>query len=522
MTTFSKAPYIGAALLSLITLFSKLVLEPLIGEAAPFLLFPIPIILSAYYGGIGPGLFATGLCTVATWYFFLAPSFSFSIERSGTIAQLVLFLAEGFGISFIGGSLQKSKQAQAALEEIRQQELVQQGEERFRLLVTGVRDYAIFMLDPQGRVASWNEGAERIKGYRAEEIIGKHFSIFYPEEDKVADKPGRELKGAAEEGRFEDEGWRIRKDGSLFWANVVITRIQDAQGNLIGFSKVTRDLTERKAAENEIRKLNEELEYRVMERTAQLQEANEILRERTREAEEANRLKSQFVSNVSHELRTPLNAIIGYTFLLKDGVCGEVKEEQQTALDGIERNADDLIRLINDVLDLAKIEAGKLSLELEQVDLGPLIAELVESMGRFINQKDQKPIQVEVKLPSDLPPIESDRVRIKQILINLLSNALKFTHEGKITIEAKAFPAKGGIELSVQDTGIGIRPEDLGKIFNKFHQADGQSTREYGGVGLGLAIVKDLLHLLGGEIWVESEVGQGSTFTVFLPTRPHR
>ncbi len=404
------------------------------------------------------------------------------------------------------------------MEKIDRNEALRRSEERFRLLVSSVRDYAIFMLDPEGKIASWNEGAERIKGYRAEEVIGKHFSIFYPEEERPS-KPVYELRMAAAEGRFEDEGWRVRKDGSRFWANVVVTRIQDEQGNILGFSKVTRDLSERKAAEDAIRKLNEDLERRVAERTAELQEANEILKQRTREAEEANRLKSQFVSNVSHELRTPLNAIIGYTFLLKEGVCGEVGEEHQTALDGIERNANDLIRLVNDVLDLAKIEAGKLSVELEQIDLAELIRTMVENMGQVIKEK---PIEVEAKLPPHLPPIESDPVRIRQILINLLSNAIKFTHQGKITIEAKTFPERGGIEVSVQDTGIGIRPEDVERIFDKFRQADGQSTREYGGVGLGLAVVKDLLHLLGGEIRVESQVGRGSTFTIFLPVRPHR
>lgn len=520
MSSFSPAPYGIAVLSSLLATLVKLFLDPFIGEPTPFLLFSIPVIASAYYGGVGPGLLATGFCTLATWYLFLPPSFSFALERPGMIIQLILFVLEGGAVSFISGRLRRAKRNESEiLEKSRQQEALRESEERFRLLVNGVRDYAIFLLDPQGKITSWNEGAERIKGYRIDEIIGKHFSLFYTEEDLALDKPGEELRKAAKEGRVEEEGWRIRKDGSRFWADVVVTRIQNEQGSLIGFSKVTRDLTERKKAEDEIRKLNEDLERRVAERTAALMEANEILEQRTREAEEANRLKSQFVSNISHELRTPLNAIIGYTYLLKDGVCGEIGQEQHTALDGIERNADDLIRLITDVLDLAKIEAGKLSVELEQVDLGRLIGELVEGMGRLMIEK---PIQVESKLPSRLPPIESDAIRIKQILINLLSNAIKFTHEGKITIEAKAIPEKGGVEVSVQDTGIGIRPEDLGKIFNKFHQADGQSTREFGGVGLGLAIVKDLLHVLSGEIRVKSEVGRGSTFTIFLPTHPHR
>ncbi|MCG3115544.1 MAG: PAS domain-containing sensor histidine kinase [Candidatus Manganitrophus sp. SA1] len=410
------------------------------------------------------------------------------------------------GFSKITRDLTEKKEAEDA---------IRRSEARFRLLVNGVKDYAIFMLDPEGNITSWNEGAERIKGYRVEEIIGKHFSIFYPEEDKANDKPNDELKKALQHGRFEDEGWRIRKDGSRFWADAVITCIRDAAGEVIGFSKVTRDLTERRAAENEIRKMNVDLEHRVKERTAELQAANEALKQRTKEAEEASRLKSQFVSNVSHELRTPLNAIIGYTYLIGD-LCREAGGEQRTALEGIERNAGDLLQLINEVLDLSKIEAGKISVEQGEVEMAGLLKELVENMGRLT---EGRPVRVDYKVAPDLPLIESDVGKIKQVLVNLLSNAIKFTPEGRVTMEAKASPAKGGIEVAVQDTGIGIKPEALPKIFEAFYQSDADSTREFGGVGLGLRIVKDLVDLLQGEIRVESEYGKGSTFTLFLPYR---
>ncbi|WP_168059491.1 PAS domain-containing sensor histidine kinase [Candidatus Manganitrophus noduliformans] len=394
-------------------------------------------------------------------------------------------------------------------------ELLRDKLDSYRLLVQEVKDYAIFLLDLQGNVNSWNEGAERIKGYRADEVIGKPLSLFYPKQEIDNGKPFRNLAEALREGRFEDEGWRVRKDGSRFWANVIITRIQDDQGKVIGFSKVTRDLTERKAAENEVRKINTELERRVKERTAELQAAYEALKQRTQEAEEASRLKSQFVSNVSHELRTPLNAIVGYTYLIGD-VCKAAGEEHRAALEGIERNASDLLRLINDVLDLSKIEAGKVSVELGEVDMAALLKELVENMSRLT---EGKPVRVDCKVPPDFPLIESDPGKIKQIVTNLLSNAIKFTPEGKITIEAAASPAKGGILVAVQDTGIGIKPEALPKIFEAFYQSDSESTRAFGGVGLGLRIVKDLVDLLRGEIRVESEYGKGSTFTVFFPDR---
>ncbi len=511
--------YILSILFSLMTLLIKLLLDSFIGEPTPFLLFAIPVILSVFYGGVGPGLVATVLCTFATGYFFVPPYSSFKIERLSGIFQMILFSLEGAVLSYIGGALQNSKQSEAKSVEIpdksHQEEMLHKSEERFRLLVSGVKDYAIFMLDPEGKITSWNEGAARINGYRAEEIIGQHFSIFYPEEDKAWDKPAYELKEAIREGRFEDEGWRLRKDGSRLWANVVITCVRNAAGEVIGFSKVTRDLTERKATENKVRELNQELERRVKERTAELQAANEALKQRTKEAEEASRLKSQFVSNVSHELRTPLNAIIGYTYLIGD-VCKEVGEEPRKALEGIERNAGDLLQLINDVLDLSKIEAGKILVEREEVDLAPLLNELVENMNRLT---EGKPIQVDSKAVPDLPLIESDPGKIKQILVNLLSNAIKFTPEGRVTIEAKASPAKGGIEVAVRDTGIGIKPEALPKIFEAFYQSDADLTREFGGVGLGLRIVKDLVDLLHGEIRVESEYGKGSTFTLFLPYR---
>jgi|SRR5579884_11261 len=387
----------------------------------------------------------------------------------------------------------------------------------YRLLVDEVKDYAIFLLDLQGNVVSWNMGAERIKQYRPEEIIGKHFSIFYTEEDRKQGRPERNLKQALAHGRIEDEGWRIRKDGSRFWANVVITRLEDEQGEILGFSKITRDLTERKKAEDKIRKLNEDLERRVEERTAELKAANEILKQRTAEAEEASRLKSQFVSNVSHELRTPINAIIGYTDLIKGEVYGPVLEEQRQALEGIERNANDLTKLVNDMLDLAKIASGKMSLERSEVAFGPLVEEVA---ARLHPLAEKKGLPIRCDIERGLPPIESDAGKLKQILVNLLSNAIKFTERGEITVQARR--RGDGITVVVRDTGIGIRSEDLPKIFDPFHQVDSGSTREYGGVGLGLAIVKELLQIIDGEIRVESESGKGSAFTLLLPARLQR
>jgi signal transduction histidine kinase len=242
----------------------------------------------------------------------------------------------------------------------------------------------------------------------------------------------------------------------------------------------------------------------------------EKLKRKTSEAEEASRVKSQFLSNVSHELRTPLNAILGYTSLLLDQVYGPVGEDIREPLERAKRNADDLLRLVNDVLDFSKIESGKMPLDLAPVDISSLIHDVYIGMKLFV---DKKSLRVQWNLEKALPLIECDANKVRQVFVNLFSNAIKFTNEGGVTISTRSRPEKEGIEISIQDTGIGIRSEELPKIFDLFHQVDPTATREFGGVGLGLAIVKEIVHLLKGEIQVESEYGKGSTFTLFLPCR---
>jgi|GEM_PF-3405274 len=290
---------------------------------------------------------------------------------------------------------------------------------------------------------------------------------------------------------YEVEVRRRHKDGSYRWFLARGTALRHRDGTPYRLTGSDADITERKQVE-------------------------EALRQKTVEAEQANRLKSQFLSNVSHELRTPLNAIFGYSHLLLNEAYGALGEEQRPVLDGIQRNAKELAQLINDVLDLAKIEAGKMSLHLSEVSLGALIEEALLGI-RPLSEKKALPIRCVID--PELPSIESDAGKIKQILVNLLSNAVKFTCEGEITVCARKRPDQAGVVLAVKDTGIGIRSEDLPRIFDPFHQIDGADTREFGGVGLGLAIVRELLLFLGGEIFVESEYGKGSTFTVLLPIR---
>ncbi|NKE70457.1 PAS domain-containing sensor histidine kinase [Candidatus Manganitrophus noduliformans] len=275
---------------------------------------------------------------------------------------------------------------------------------------------------------------------------------------------------------------------------------------------LARELARRAAFAVDHARLYREAQMELAER----RRVEEALKEKTAEAEEANRLKSQFLSNVSHELRTPLNAIIGYNSLLIDGVYGALGSKSKEALEAVERNAKDLLKLINDILDLSRIEAGKLSIDRGPVRIRPLVEEIIADIRPLFEKKS---LIVELKISEGLPTIESDAGKIRQILSNLLSNAVKFTRQGGITVHINKRPQTEGIEVAVEDTGIGIPDEERDNIFNPFHQVDGSSIRTFGGVGLGLTIVKELIGLLGGEIRVESEVGKGSTFTVSLPYR---
>ncbi len=420
------------------------------------------------------------------------------------------------------------------------EEALRESEERFRLLVEGVKDYAIFMLDPTGRVATWNEGAERIKGYRAKEIIGKHFSEFYLEEDKVARKPERELEIAKRVGKYDEEGRRVRRDGTVFWASITITAIRNKTGELIGFAKVTRDLTERRAAEqrsledarrlageeaarraaetreHELRALADQLRQQTQEleaRTREAEEARQHASDSLARADEANRAKSQFLAAMSHELRTPLNAIGGYTDLLTMGLSGPVTAQQQEQLARIRRSQEHLLGIINDILNFSRLEAGQLT-----YNIGPVaIADVVESVAQMIMpQARSKGLNLDDTACRNGAVALADRSKVEQIVLNLVSNAVKFTASGgKITLACEA--RKNLITLTVLDTGSGIPKDKLEAIFDPFVQVGRTLTSSREGAGLGLAISRDLARGMGGDITVDSRVGVGSEFKLTLP-----
>jgi PAS domain S-box-containing protein len=364
-------------------------------------------------------------------------------------------------------------------------------ESLYRLLVESVRDYAMFVLDPDGRILSWNAGAERFKGYTANEIIGRHFSVFYPEEKTAAGFPAYELEVATREGRFEDEGWRVRKDGTQFWANVVITTLRGEDGRLLGFAKVTRDLTERRRAE----------EQRVADAR------------RIAAAEAANRAKSEFLAAMSHELRTPLNAIGGYAELMLAGIYGPVAGEQEEALQRIRRSQQHLLSIINDLLNYSRIEAGHLTYDIAPVS----VASVLDAVSAMIEpQAVAKGLGYERGPCAEHAVVRGDQARVEQVLLNLLSNAVKFTPAGgQVTLWCAVLGKE--VAVRVRDTGPGIPHEQTEAIFEPFVQLGRSLNSPREGTGLGLAISRDLARAMGGELSVHSEPGAGATFTLTLP-----
>lgn len=365
----------------------------------------------------------------------------------------------------------------------------------YKLLVESVRDYAIFLMDTEGYVQTWNKGAEINKGYKAEEIIGRHFSTFYLQPDIDAKKPERELILAKKLGRVEDEDWRKRKDGTRFWANVVITSLYDDSGRLVGFAKVTRDLTERKKQEDTLR------------------EANRLLREQQKELERLNISKDEFISLASHQLRTPATAIKQLIGILLEGYKGELSQEQTTVLQKAYESNERQIAIVNSLLRVAQLDGGKVKLNKVPTDILALLRSIVDEHADTIARREQT---VQFDGTTDLPKITIDPGHMRMALENLVDNASKYTKEGgHITVSASV--DGDTCSIAIQDTGIGIAEEDMGKLFEKFSRIPNELSQKVGGSGIGLYWVYSVVHLHGGYLEVDSKPGIGTTFKVFLP-----
>jgi PAS domain S-box-containing protein len=380
--------------------------------------------------------------------------------------------------------------------ERRAEEALRQSEERLRLMIASVQDYAIFMLDAGGRITSWNAGAERMTGYRAEEIVGSHFSRLVPPEDVQAGKPARELQTAVADGRYEEEGWRVRKDGKRFWANVVISRVRNDAGELIGFTKVTRDMTERRRAEQ-------------AERDASVE------RLRSAAAEAAVRQRDVFLSVAAHELRTPLTALLlkleGLERLLRQEAFAEPRPgKAESRLRDALRQTHRLGELVERLLDVSRLAAGQLELRPARLELEAVARAVVADF-----QEKAKEAHSEVRMAASGDSSGCwDRGRLEQVLSNLLANAVKYGKGQPIDVIVEG-RSDGDVRFAVTDRGIGIARSDLDRIFEAFERA--APVEHFSGLGLGLYICRRIVDAHGGRIDVTSQPGQGTTVAVTLP-----
>lgn len=360
----------------------------------------------------------------------------------------------------------------------REEEKLRKSEERFRLLVNNVRDYAIFMLDQEGRIISWNNGATHIHGYTEDEIIGKNIEIFYTQEDRANKEPAANLAMAKENGSYEMEGVRIRKDGTRFLANVVFTVLLNDDGSLRGYSKITRNITKRKQLENDLRKSNAEMEA--------------------------------FTYSVSHDLRAPLRSIIGFTKILEDDYTAQLDEEAKRIMGIITNNTIKMGMLIDDLLNFSRM--SKQDIIKTDFDTHEMLKGIIADQGN----RNGKPIQWTV---GQLPRMYADINSVKQVWINLLSNAVKYSsgkNDPHIWIDAEN---KGGyLIFSVKDNGVGFDEKYSNKLFKVFQRL--HSSNEFEGTGVGLAIVEKIVSKHGGEVWAKAIPGEGATFYFSIPEKP--
>jgi PAS domain S-box-containing protein len=391
---------------------------------------------------------------------------------------------------------------------------------RLELIIDSVAD-PIIVTDPEGDIVLMNEPAERMftvaptageVAHRHVRANGAHLTSFV---SNVLTRSG--------ESRYRGELQVIDPlSGRAMPVEGLAGQILSEQGELIWVVTILHDLTEaheKAKLYEQLKQGSVELERKVQEATAELADQNELLRRQHIALEQASALKSQFLANMSHEFRTPLNAILGYTHMLLNGVSGAVSDSQRKSLQRIDSNSRHLLALINDILDITRIEAGRMPLNLSSFAMPDLVNEVMAELEPIIKRSS---LAVQARVRGRLPKVRSDRQKVKQIVLNLLSNALKFTPAGSVTITALYEARTNSVVIAVTDTGMGIAREDQAKVFEDFRQLDSSPTRGYGGTGLGLSICRRLSQMLGGTIDLKSDVDQGSTFALTLPVRPRR
>jgi PAS domain S-box-containing protein len=387
----------------------------------------------------------------------------------------------------------------SAIRDVTERKLVEekmlQTEERFRLLVEGVKDYAILMLDPEGRIVSWNEGAQRINGFSASEIVGQHFSLFYTPEDVEAGEPAQELEMARQYGRSENEGWRVRKDGSRFWADVIVTTMYGPKGELRGFSKVSRDITERKEAEEAVRTLNQ----------SELQHAVQL--------EAANKELEAFSYSVSHDLRAPLRSIDGFSLALMEDYADKLDEQANSHLKRIRAATQRMAELIDDLLKLARVT--RTEMRTEAVDLSALANSILAEC-----RKTDPNRQVEC-IVQDHVSGHGDPGLLHLVLENLLGNAWKFTSKTpRAMIQFAVADKDGEAVYFVHDNGAGFDMAYAEKLFGAFQRL--HTAADFPGIGVGLATVQRIVHRHGGWVTAEGSEDKGATFSFTLENQGGR
>ena len=355
----------------------------------------------------------------------------------------------------------------------------------YRHLVQGMRDCALFSLDAGGRVSTWNLGAELIHGHPADDILGVEFAHLFTDADARVGSPDRILGAVRAQGSTTEECWMVRSDSSRFWADVVVTAIHE-DGTFSGYAVLVRDISSAKAHLDSLQETNTRLS-------------------------QASRLKSDFLAKMSHELRTPLTAMLGFSDVLLKGLDGELSAIQQEDVSRIRRSGLAILELINDILDLSKIESGRMTLRLETLEMTTLANSVVGNLGKLA---DDKGLYLVTDFADAALEVVADPMRVSQVLTNLIGNAIKFTERGGVTVRGTLGPSH--VRFDVRDTGVGIAPEAVGMIWDEFRQGD-TGAMSHSGTGLGLAISRRLVNMQGGSIGVESNPDGGSCFWFTLP-----
>jgi PAS domain S-box-containing protein len=378
------------------------------------------------------------------------------------------------------------------IQQERAQTAIRAAEERYRAVLENIRDYAIFMLDTEGRVCGWNKGAAATLGYREPEVVGKSAEMFFLREEQT--RLRQEMQEARASGRAVSTGWRLRKGGHRLFVEGLLIAVHDQDGELLSYAKFMKDITEKHRVDAEREHLL------ASERAARS------------EAERSSRMKDEFLATLSHELRTPLNAVLGWAQVLRRS--RDLTPEVADGLSVIERNARSQAQIIADLLDMSSIIAGKVRLEVQSVDLSAVIDATIKTVEPAVQAKG---IRLQVVLDRLVQHVTGDPHRLQQVFWNLLTNAVKFTpRDGRIAVSLKRVNSQ--VEVAISDSGEGIEPGFLPHVFDRFRQADASTSRLHGGLGLGLSIVKQLVELHGGTISADSGgKGAGSTFNVSLP-----